>query len=312
MSLYHPRVLQVNTIHDLRAALQKVGAELSLWRDLVDQGMFRAVIVEGIPYRLARFLYQELTLEGGQVALPTQMDDYRSGLADVLLLGTRYQLQHLVIRVRTQSDDELAYFADELEQALAAYDGIAHDAVTIRGTRFDWGTRTYIMERLVSDLVTQDSGDPECTDILYVDRVNLAQVRAQTNVPIASTIPIAANARVALDAGADMIVITSAHAEIDQAIRDLDAQIELRHDAGIVLEKIIVDTGAVDLNRIGELRVLGAPILFDMSREPNAEAQAALVALGIARGTDIVCGRDVKQMARVVKTVDAVVRKRGK
>jgi hypothetical protein len=115
--LYNLRVLRLHTQNDLRVELQSIGAEPQLLRDQLEKGTFRIVKLEHVPARLARFLYQELVLEGGEVALPARMDD-RATEANVLLLGTQYQLRHLIIRLRTQSNDELHALADDLEQVL--------------------------------------------------------------------------------------------------------------------------------------------------------------------------------------------------
>lgn len=145
MALHNLRVLQLHNPADLRAALQKIDASSSLLRDQIAQGTCRAIKLERVPLKLARFLYQELVLEGGTVALPPRLDDRTSGDADVLLLGTRYQLQHLTFRIRTQSDSELNVLADDLERALALFDHPLRDALRIGATDFQWGTRTYIM-----------------------------------------------------------------------------------------------------------------------------------------------------------------------
>ena len=74
------------------------------------------------------------------------------------------------------------------------------------------------------------------------------------------------------------------------------------------------------LRRLAELRVLGRPLLVGMSRkstigyvldlpvEDRVEGTAATVALSIANGADIVRVHDVREMVRVAKMSDAVVR----
>jgi len=113
-------------------------------------------------------------------------------------------------------------------------------------------------------------------------------------------------------------------------VRELEYSIGLALDAGVDFEKIIVDPGigfgkTVEQNleilrRLGELKVLGRPILLGTSRKsvigyvlnlpPNerVEGTGATVALGIAAGADIVRVHDVKAMARVAKMADAIVR----
>lgn len=76
------------------------------------------------------------------------------------------------------------------------------------------------------------------------------------------------------------------------------------------------------LRRLAELKSIGRPILVGTSRkstigsvlgglppEERLEGTAATVALAIANGADIVRVHDVKEMARVVRMTDAVVRR---
>ena len=100
--------------------------------------------------------------------------------------------------------------------------------------------------------------------------------------------------------------------------------------AGVPEENIIIDPGIgfgktwrQDLEimrRLRELTALGYPILIGTSRKSlikmvlnlpaadRVEGTSATVAIGIANGADIVRVHDVRQMARVCKMVDAIVR----
>lgn len=118
---------------------------------------------------------------------------------------------------------------------------------------------------------------------------------------------------------------------VSDVIRFLARSIDQALEAGIAWERIIIDPGIgfgttpvenlTLLRRLGELRALGRPILLGTSRKstlglvlgnlPPAErldATAATVALGIAQGADIVRVHDVREMARVAKMSDAIVR----
>jgi dihydropteroate synthase len=72
---------------------------------------------------------------------------------------------------------------------------------------------------------------------------------------------------------------------------------------------------------LGELRVLGRPVLVGTSRKSSIgrilgglpaserlEGTAATVALSVAQRADIVRVHDVREMMRVVKMSDAIVR----
>lgn len=112
--------------------------------------------------------------------------------------------------------------------------------------------------------------------------------------------------------------------------RELLASVAIAHEAGISDEKIILDPGigfgmtvAENLeliDRIGEIRSLGYPILLGPSRksfigytldlppDQRIEGTAAAVAVGIARGADIIRVHDVEFMVRVARMTDAIIR----
>jgi len=113
-------------------------------------------------------------------------------------------------------------------------------------------------------------------------------------------------------------------------LRELSRRLDRAVAAGIAWQKLIVDPGfgfGKDwrqnlelLRRLGELRVLGRPILAGTSRkstigrvlrlpvQDRVEGTTATVALSIANGADIVRVHDVMAMARVARMTDAVVR----
>ncbi len=149
--MYDLRILQFHTPSQLRAEIEKIGALPASLNDHLAKGIGRAVKLAHIPPRVARFLYQELLLEGGNAVLPHRLDDLTAAETDILLFGTVYQLRHLAVRIRTQSasarrdQNEFDLLADELDHALARYDGSARGSLTLRGARFEWGKRTYVM-----------------------------------------------------------------------------------------------------------------------------------------------------------------------
>ena len=75
------------------------------------------------------------------------------------------------------------------------------------------------------------------------------------------------------------------------------------------------------MDRIGELKALGFPVLAGPSRkgfigytlnvpaDERVEGTAAAVAIAVMRGADVVRVHDVKVMARVAKMADAFVRR---
>jgi dihydropteroate synthase len=142
-------------------------------------------------------------------------------------------------------------------------------------------------------------------------------------------------ARLVAERGVPVILMSNVRGQprrdpLSDVTRQLAGSLQMALDAGIAWEKIILDPGygfglagaenMQVLARLGELRALGRPILSGTSRkshiglvlgtevEDRLEGTAATVALAIAQGADIVRVHDVRQMARVARMADAVVR----
>ncbi|MGB8348583.1 MAG: dihydropteroate synthase [Ktedonobacteraceae bacterium] len=121
------------------------------------------------------------------------------------------------------------------------------------------------------------------------------------------------------------------HEIVSDVIRQLSGSIDVALAAGAAWDHLIIDPGIgfgttpqenlTLLRRLGELRALGRPILLGASRKSTiglvlgglpprerVEGTAATVALGIAQGADMVRVHDVREMMRVVKMADAIVR----
>ncbi len=117
---------------------------------------------------------------------------------------------------------------------------------------------------------------------------------------------------------------------VEDVKRELEASVNIAREANIAESQIILDPGIgfgktrehnLELiNRLNEIRAMGYPILLGTSRksfigftldlpaDQRVEGTAATVAVGIARGADMIRIHDVKEMARVAKMTDALVR----
>jgi dihydropteroate synthase len=117
---------------------------------------------------------------------------------------------------------------------------------------------------------------------------------------------------------------------IEDVKRELLESVQIALEAGVEETRLVLDPGIgfgktreqnlALINRLGEIRSLGFPILLGPSRKsfigytldlpPNqrVEGTAAAVAVGITRGADIIRVHDVMEMARVAKMTDALVR----
>lgn len=143
-------------------------------------------------------------------------------------------------------------------------------------------------------------------------------------------------ARAAAEAGLPAVAM---HNQRDRAFTDVVGDIavglleslRIAREQGLAEERVIIDPGfnfgwteeqALEmLRRLAELKALRRPILIGTSRKSTIgkvlgdlpagqrlEGTAATVAISIANGADIVRVHDVKEMARVARMTDAVVR----
>ena len=140
---------------------------------------------------------------------------------------------------------------------------------------------------------------------------------------------------VAARAGVPVVLMDSddrkdARDPVSETVRRLRDRIAAATAFGIDARHIIVDPGygfglavwqnMALLRRLGELRVLGRPILIGTSRKGSigrvlnlpvhdrVEGTAATVAVAIAHGADIIRAHDVRAMVRVARMTDAIVR----
>ena len=142
-------------------------------------------------------------------------------------------------------------------------------------------------------------------------------------------------AEVIAEAGAGAVLMANLRGErysdvVQAAHQQLAHSLGIARRAGIPADRIVLDPGFgfgptpeenLELvRRLGELRSLGQPLLIGVSRkstiglvlnlpvEERLEGTAALVALAIAGGADIVRVHDTRAMVRVARMADAVTR----
>jgi dihydropteroate synthase len=144
-------------------------------------------------------------------------------------------------------------------------------------------------------------------------------------------------AALAAERGVPIILMSNQRDEprrniVPAVIVDLKRAIDSALDGGVPWENIIIDPGVgfgktLEQNlelvrRLDELKTLGRPILLGTSRksmiglvldlppEQRLEGTASSVAIGIARGADIIRVHDVREMMRVCRMSDAIIRGR--
>jgi dihydropteroate synthase len=142
-------------------------------------------------------------------------------------------------------------------------------------------------------------------------------------------------AEIAAETGAGMVLMhnqkgTQYSDLVPDVLASLEASVATALNAGVAKENLVVDPGIgfgknpdqniEVLQNLASFKSLGYPLLVGTSRKSTLgllldlppgerlEGTAATVALAIARGADIVRVHDVKEMVRVCRVTDAIVR----
>jgi dihydropteroate synthase len=142
-------------------------------------------------------------------------------------------------------------------------------------------------------------------------------------------------AEVAAEAGAALVTMHNQKGTqyadlVPDVLASLEASVAVALNAGVAKENIVIDPGIgfgknpdqniEVLQNLGRFKSLGCPLLVGTSRkstlglllelqaDQRLEGTAATVALAIAGGADIVRVHDVKEMVRVGRVTDAIVR----
>ena len=159
----------------------------------------------------------------------------------------------------------------------------------------------------------------------------LAELAAEFNVPIV----LMSNQR---DKGGYDAALKRDTADYNDPIAEITASLkgslEIASQSGVPRENIILDPGIgfgknwqhdlEIIRRLGELKELGRPLLIgpsgksfigkilDLPVAERLEGTAAAVAIGIARGADMVRVHQVGPLVRVCRMADAIIRKEAK
>jgi dihydropteroate synthase len=118
---------------------------------------------------------------------------------------------------------------------------------------------------------------------------------------------------------------------IADVARELEESVDIALSAGIKREQIVLDPGigfgktvsqnCLLIDELNKIKDLGYPVLLGPSRksfigytldlptEERMEGTAATVAIGIDRGADIIRVHDVREMVRVARMTDRIVRR---
>lgn len=383
------RVLAASTVRDLAASIPWIGGP-DVGR-LVRSHPSRAVVVEGLGPAEAEGAASVIQETGGSVV--------RSG--DRIVWSATPATQAALLD-RLRSEPALAAFSGALSLALARWSEPPHDLSLPDGRVLPISRRVHVMGivnvtpdsfsdggRFLHPEAAIDHGlrlAEEGADLLDVggestrpgadpvsaeeeaDRVVsvVEALAAKSGIPVSVDTSKSSVARLALDAGAQIVndvaagrfdpdllrVAAEANAPVvlmhmlgdprtmqrDPRYADVVGEVAAFLDeraaaaavAGVPRDRIVVDPGfgfgktrehnLVLLRRLREFRCLGFPILAGTSRksfigatlgglpvEDRLSGTAATVALAVANGAGLVRVHDVREMARVVRMVEAVL-----
>ena len=256
-----------------------------------------------------------LAVSGGEVeASVQQAQEFLSSGADILDVGGE----------STRPGSQPVHAEEELERVLPVIEAIKNqfpDAlISIDTYKAKVAEAAFKAGAHILNDVWALRADPELTSVAAAFRVPVILMHNRSN-------PASVEVRQQLG---NAYVGATYENLMEDVKHELLLSVELAKKAGIEESQIILDPGIgfgktrehnLELiNRLDEIRALGFPVLLGSSRksfigftldlppDQRVEGTAATVAVGITRGADIIRVHDVKEMARVAKMTDAIVR----
>lgn len=145
MTAFNLRILEFDALEELRAEMEKIGADPRGIEIMAPKGILRAVKLEGVGFAAANILKQEMLAKGGEAVLARSIYYGDKESTDVLLLGTLGHYSELIAKLRLQPLKSLVAIAAELERALSYYTGQELSPLQVGQVTFEWGARTYII-----------------------------------------------------------------------------------------------------------------------------------------------------------------------
>ena len=140
---FNLRLLSVTTPGELVGELEAINVSPEGVKIMEPKADFILVKVEGLSPQAANILKQEMLAKGGEVAVSWEHARLEGGSGPAIIMGTRAQYERLLAVLPRQPFD-LPALAEELRVLFAARN-TPPAPLTIKGKRFVWGERTYIM-----------------------------------------------------------------------------------------------------------------------------------------------------------------------
>lgn len=137
-----PRVIAITGIDQAKEEVRRIGADAASIPIMAPKAVFRAVKLSRVRAEAALIIKQEMLAKGGEAVVSRGVWD--GNPTDVLLLGTVRQFEQLALKLDRQPFG-LRGIADEIRQALKAWDGGAVRQLKLGPYTLPIGERTYVM-----------------------------------------------------------------------------------------------------------------------------------------------------------------------
>ena len=238
-------------------------------------------------------------VEAGADILDVGGESTRPGAAPVTAAEEKARVIPVIQMLVAELDIPISIDSYKAEVAAAALDAGAHMVNDVWGLRADPELAGLIAARRVPVILMHNRSNPDNAELR--ERLGGRYVGVEYKDLIED---------IKLELMESVAMAKKAHMPAEQVILD----------PGIGFGKT-VEQNLELLNRCGEIRELGYPLLVGPSRksfigytldlppDQRVEGTAAAVAVAITRGADIVRVHDVEAIVRVSKMTDAIVRK---
>ena len=192
--------LNLSSSEELDAVLERIGADPRAAAYIRPKRRTRSLYAEGVDFRAAAYVKQELLARGGDAVVSRHVIDASADKSDVLLLGTDGQLNSLVKKMRAMDCWGLKALREELERALKNTSSGSADTWVLplpggRELRLDSRTKIMGILNLTEDSFHAASRVRDIDDLLsraaamLADGADILDVGAESTRPGSSPLP---------------------------------------------------------------------------------------------------------------------------
>ena len=189
--------LNISSVSDMKAVCAKIGTDVRALGYLVPKSRMLHVYAEGVDYRAAGFLKQEMLARGGDVAVTKHVIDGKAERSDVLIMATPSQMRSLQEKLKAMDIWGIKEFRERLAEVLRGMNAAGWEMVSPAGHTISLSLDTKIMgilnltpDSFYAESRTDEAGILSRAEEMLADGAYILDVGAESTRPGAEPVSV--------------------------------------------------------------------------------------------------------------------------